>query len=185
MKTPARYLVWMVVAWGSIVSPLHAEDVGLRPGDIASVFHIGNSGSRNEVHYALHVSSACVLTGDAPLVAYWRDLEDGAGATSTLNVLEERGYGIAYQRRATLPDGSIILRVALRGLPARELQVATRVVDGRCTADARMRIAGTRAVLDLIFVQTSGLFGVDWIAVRGHRLANGQAVHERVDAPQS
>ena len=185
MNARGRSLVWVVVAWGSFLSPLRADDVGIRPSDIDSVFHIGNSGSRNEVHYAVHVSAACTLTGDAPLLAYWRDLEDGAHERSELTVLEERGYGIAYQRRAALSDGTTVLRVALRGLPLRELQVATRVVDGHCTADARMRIAGSRAVLDQIFVQTSGLFSVDWIAVQGHRLSDGQAVRERVEMPQS
>ncbi len=181
MSTQARGLVWLVVAWGSLLSLAQADDVGLRPTDIVSVFHISNSGSRNEVHYAVHVDASCALSGDAPLFAYWRDLEDGAHATSRLSFIEERGYGIAYQRRAANADGTTLLRVALRGVPAREVQVTTRLVDGRCTADARTRVAGTRAVLDLIFVQTGGLFSIDWIELRGRRLRDAAAVRERVD----
>jgi hypothetical protein len=148
---------------------------------IGSVFFIAKSENKNQVHYAIKVDDHCRPVGTAPLYGYWREQERGPRATSPLLKHEQSAYGLTDPRwiRARGQGGE--LRIGLRGFPDRPLTIDTYVSETQCRARARTTIAGQDAVLSSIFVQIGFLFSVEYVLLRGTRLADGKPVQERVN----
>jgi hypothetical protein len=148
-------------------------------GDVRSVFSIGKSENTNEVHYGVRVDSSCRATGSDPVYAYWRMNERG-GAVEPLLDIEQRAYGIASgQSVVARPNGSAV-RIRLRAMPDRLIEITT-VQDGtRCVARARTTIAAADAWLEHIFVQIAWPFGVAEIRVSGARVSDAARVTEAI-----
>jgi len=165
-----------------LAAPALADPPTFGRTDVRSVFFIGKSQNRNQVHYGIRLDAQCAPAGAAPVVGYWKNLEQGPNAVSAIRRSEERAYGIAFQRTGQRPDGSWFVRVALRAVSAREIRIVPSrdPQTGRCFAIAQMSMAHTIARLDSVFVQISGPLQVEWIELRGRRARGGEPVTERV-----
>jgi hypothetical protein len=169
----------LAVAAGTLLAHVAEGDVGR---DVASVFLIAKSENRNQVHYGIHLDSACAPVGSVPVFAYWRMLEHGPLATEPLLRREVDAYGFADQRVVArgADGGSVALR--LHALPGRPIVVQTRArAEGGCEAAATTAIAGAPAVLRRVFAQLRWPFGVDHLVLSGRSLTDGSPVEERID----
>src|SRR5215471_13225370 len=63
------------------------------PGDIPSVFFIAKSQNRNQVHYGIRLDRSCRPSGERPVFAYWRMLENH-GELEPLLPVETTAYGL-------------------------------------------------------------------------------------------
>src|SRR3569832_445941 len=84
-----------------------------------SVFHIDRNKNRNQVHYGVHVDSACHATGDQPVYNYWLRREEAPAIIQPLKYFQKAAYG--FQKQHVEADGRIEVR--LRALPDRELVI--------------------------------------------------------------
>lgn len=123
---------------------VRADDAGLDAfdvDDVETLFSIRKSANRNRVDYGLRLDAGCRPLGEAPVVAYWRMLEDGEHVREPLLAREQRAYGVASQDvTATADGGRIALR--LRALPDRTVVVNVRRSGGRCVARSITSIGG-------------------------------------------
>jgi hypothetical protein len=149
--------------------------------DLTSIFYIAKSENRNQVHYAMHLDTSCSPVGQAPIEAYWRMLERGPRATEPLLSREVSAYGFAEQRLVERGPGGGRVYLRLQALPARPIVVETSAGrGGDCEAVARTIIAGVPAGLTQVFVQLRWPFGVEYVLLSGHALADGHPVQERL-----
>jgi hypothetical protein len=156
-----------------------AEPITGLTAEIPDALVITKSSNKNQVNYAVEVDAACAPKGPAPVRAYWRMLEHGAGATEPLREDEARAFGIA--RQAVHPGpGSQDIDVVLRGMPARALTIRTwRSPAGTCASSVNMTIAGVPARVANVYVQQT-LFGVAYVLLTGYS-PTGAVLRERVD----
>ena len=154
--------------------------VALPVAPVQSIFFIAKSENKNQVHYAVNVDANCHPIGTHPVYGYWRELELGPRAVSRLLDHEQRAYGLSEPRlvRVTPTGGQI--RVALRALPERPLLIDTFHQGKSCAARTQVSIAGQSALLESIYVDLGFLFSVNYILVRGVRVADGAAVSEKI-----
>lgn len=140
---------------------------------VRSVFHIDKSENRNQVHYDIRVDARCRPVRDEPVVAYWREREQGPNVVLPLTFFERRAYGVKGSSvEVTWQTGGGTVRFALRPLPERPIAIRTFKRDGRCMARAWTRIGGEFSRLDSVFVQV-GFLGADYVELHGQdRLGN-------------
>lgn len=148
---------------------------------VSSVFHIEKSENKNQVHYAVQVDSQCHPLGKKPMYGYWRNLELGPRAVSDLLQHEQPAYGLTDPRSVRSDANGGEIRLGLRGFPDRALTVTTFREGAACRARAMTTIKNQPVVLTSIYVQLGFLFSVDYVIVRGVRVADGVAVEEKVD----
>jgi len=152
--------------------------------DVATIFYIAKSENRNRVDYGLHLDASCHPRTSQPLFPYWRMFEETPVRLETLSIGEPRAYGIAHQHaNAPTPQGSW-LRVSLRALPSRPIEVlALENSSGRCAAAARMTIHGQMSYLHYVYVHVgSGLIpSIDYIELHGRTVAHEHPIRERVE----
>jgi len=141
--------------------------------DIPSVFIVSKSENKNQVHYAMTVSSECMPAAQNPVHAYWRMFEKGPNATEPLLEREEPAYGIA--RQEVIAD---VVRIVLRALPSRPITIHTWRNGDACSASATVQIANAPARLFDIHVAL-GFLRVDYVLVTGWD-AGGRVVRERL-----
>jgi hypothetical protein len=144
------------------------------PTDVPSVFYIGKSENKNQVHYALQLDERCAPRGAAPVFGYWRNLEKGPSDLSPLLGIEQPAYGIATQS----VSGNTV-RVTLRALPERPIAITARKEAGGCSAVASVRINGAEARLRDVWVKLAWPLGVDHLLVTGWN-QSGQPVREMI-----
>jgi hypothetical protein len=166
---------------GGSAPPGSARASRLPSAPISSVFHVEKSENKNQVHYAVRVDERCRPAGKAPVYAYWRDFEDGPKAVSPLLQHEQPAYGLTEPRAIELNESGGEVRIGMRGFPDRALRILTFAQDGGCRARAFTPIQGEPAVLTSIYVELGFLFSVDYVLVRGVRVADGRQVKEKVD----
>jgi hypothetical protein len=154
-----------------------ADGILIANNDVPSLFHIAKSENKNQVHFAARLDARCrFVHDDEPVLAYWRDREVSATATSELTMFEEPAYGLGEIER--LDDGRA--RVALRALPGRPIDLEVyRSGDGRCTGRAYAVVGGERARLREVFVKLDG-WSVEYVVVQAHRVRDGVLVEERL-----
>lgn len=147
--------------------------------DVQSVFFVSKSENKNQVHYGVRLDAHCAPRGGAPVAAYWRMLERGPSDTDELLGHEAPAYGIAQQRVTARGDAGGTVRIALRALPGRAIDVTTlKNADGKCSATATTAIHGAVAQLQHVHAQIKWPFGVDKLVVSG--VANGGAITETI-----
>lgn len=156
----------------SLPSSTRAEGAALTGRPIDSVFFIEKSENRNQVHYGVRVDRNCAPTGDAPVYGYWRNLEEGKDARSSLLGIEQRGYGVSIARSQARPTGGGSVQFTLRGLAGRRIVIDTFSTPQGCRAVAAARILDQVAELRSIYVKLGGLlnFQVDQLLLRGTAL---------------
>lgn len=158
-----------------------AAATALPGSSVRSVFFISKSENRNQVHYAVRVDAQCRPEGEKPVYAYWRDFEEGPTVMSPLLKHEQTAYGLTEPRQVSREEaGGGQIRIGLRGFPDRPLTIETfRSADG-CRARALTTIARGSAVLRSIYVEIGFLYSIDYVIVRGIRVADSQPVQEKV-----
>jgi hypothetical protein len=169
------------IAANPTLGPTAAAAMTVPGNSVRSVFFISKSENRNQVHYAVRVDPQCRPESDHPVYGYWRDFEVGPSAMSPLLKHEQTAYGLTEPRqvRRDEADGDQI-RIGLRGFPDRPLTIETfRGPDG-CRARAMTTIARGSAVLRSIYVEIGFLYSIDFVIVRGVRVADNQPVQEKV-----
>jgi hypothetical protein len=154
--------------------------VALPMAPVQSIFFIANSENKNQVHYALNVDADCRPVGAHPVYGYWRDLEVGPRAVSKLLDHEQRAYGLSEPRFVHAGASGGQIRVALRALPERPLLIETFRQGRSCAARTQLLIAGQPALLESIYIDLGFLFSVNYVLVRGVRVADGAAVSEKM-----
>jgi len=167
-----------------LVAPAHAgaaaESIPQRGIDV-QLFVITKSENKNQVQYVARVDEHCAPLADAPVWAYWKMLELGPERTAPLLRRELPAYGPAFQSvLGRGPEGGKI-RLALRALPSRPIDVeVVHGAAGACTATSTMTIAGTPAHLFGVYVKLSWPVGVDYLLIQGWSLDVTHVVTERV-----
>ncbi len=151
------------------------------PHDVATVFYISKSDDRNRVDYGVHLDASCAPVGRDPVFAYWRRFEPGQERFGDLNFLDQTAYGVERQEVGTPDATGTWIRVLLRALSSRPIQVRIQRGPAGCTGAALLDIRGRDAILDHVFVQLGGPASIDHLMIRGEERLSGQPVHERVD----
>jgi hypothetical protein len=154
------------------------------PNDVPTVFYIAKSENRNRVDFGIRLDSNCQPRGNEPVFPYWRMLEESPSTLEGLSRGEPRAYGIAEQRVHDRSRHGTWVRVVLRAVPSRPIEVlALRNSSGRCTAGARMQIRGREAHLGHVYVQLGrGLIPRPrWIRLEGRTVREEHPVRERID----
>jgi hypothetical protein len=112
---------------------------------------------------------------------YWRDFEDGPTAMSPLLDREQSAYGLTAPRSIQTNDDGGRIQIGLRGFPDRALTIETFRGPGGCRARALTTIRRQPAVLRSIYVELGFLFSIDYVLIRGYRVADGRPIQEKVD----
>jgi Domain of unknown function (DUF4833) len=171
----------LVLVSFALVAPI-ARPAGPEPGrSVGSVFFVGKSENRNEVHYGVALDRDCVPAGPSPVFAYWRMRERGPLATEPLLSREVAAYGIAEPQRTSRGEhgGRVVFR--LNAMPKRMIAIDTAADGEGCSATARAMIRGTAAALTSVFVQLRWPFGVDYLLLSGRAANDGSVVRERLE----
>ena len=155
-----------------------ADEKLLRPASAASLFFIAKSENHNQVHYGIRLRADCTPLGSGPVYAYWRMLERGGGLEPLLSS-EEGAYGVNAQSMVVTTDGFRV-RMHVRGLPQRPIEVSVTRVGDRCVTRPEAVIGGVPAQLSSIYLKLRWPFGVDHLLVQGARLSDGVWLEETV-----
>jgi len=147
--------------------------------DPTSVFLVAKSENKNQVHYGVKLDEACNVVGTNPLYGYWRMLEK-KGEIEPILSREVRAYGLDPAQRIEKAGDATTIYARLNAIPDRLLRVTVVRTAGRCQAQATMSIAGTDAHLRLIYIRLAWPFGVDYVLLRGSRMADGHSVEEKI-----
>jgi hypothetical protein len=176
-----RRVVYLIVA--AILTSAHSgladPPAPREPREPKSVFLVAKSENKNQVHYAVRVDDACNVIGTDPLYGYWRMLEK-RGEIEPMLSREVRAYGLEPVQRIEKSGDATTIYARMNAIPDRILRVTVTRTAGRCEARATTSIAGTDAQLRLIYIRLSWPFGVDYILLRGSRLADGHSIEEKI-----
>jgi hypothetical protein len=161
-------------------SVAQAETAHFAATDIPSVFFIGKSDDRNQVHYGIHLDKACHPVGTSPIFIYWKQIERGPNEVNDLNFLDRTVYGI---RRQTLDvvTGTETGRVsfALEAAQKRAITFVARKDGDQCSVRAMTKLNTTAASLERIFVKLASLWRVEYLDLFGTEEATGKPIVER------
>jgi len=149
-------------------------------GAVFPVFTIAKSENKNQVQYGIRLDDHCAPAGPAPVIAYWRMLEQGPTETAPILPRELRAYGLASQTIVARDASGGSVRAVLNALPRRPVTLTTsRATDGTCRAVAIASIAGTPAHLFNVFVQLKW-DGVAYLLLRGWSTDGSHVVSEKL-----
>lgn len=169
----------------AMVATLPARVAGGAPrlpsAPVESVFHIEKSENRNQVHYAVAVDAQCRPEGKQPVRGYWREYEEGPRVVDSLQDFQQRAYGLQTPSSIELTEQGGDVRLRMRALPDRLLRISTFREGDRCRARAFTPIKGQPAILTSIYVEIGFLYSVDYLVMRGVRVADGTAIQERIE----
>jgi hypothetical protein len=158
-----------------------ADTTQFGSNDIATVFFINKSSGVNRVDYGIRLNEHCAPVNDEALFPYWRELDKTPANLHSLNIFEYVPYGFSEQRlvHRTLTGGDQLVR--LKQLERPILVTTKKEADGRCSAQARARIAGVEgAILTSVYAQMSGPMSVYYIDIHGKNPQTGVEIVERV-----
>lgn len=165
IREPRTRLAHVVLAFLTLVAPVHAETRGL--------FRIERSTNRNVVEYDLRLSQEGLPHPTDPVSVYWILLEDG-GRREGLTFFERKfAYGVDV---SAVPDGLVL---HLAAVPDRAVYVRRR---GQ-RWEAQTVIGGRLATLKKIWVEADGgLFGpsVRFVEITGVDAQTGRVRSERI-----
>lgn len=180
MRRPLPFLLSALLLAPAAASAQAGSDRPRASRVVPSVFHVSKSENQNQVHYGLRVDEQCTPTGDAPVFARWRMLEEGPRATEPLLDRERKLYGLAAGQRVVprRDGGDVILQ--LRSLQDRRIRIESRRAARGCDVRAVTTIGGAPSELHRAHVKLRFL-GVSHVRIEGERLADGAKVVERYD----
>jgi hypothetical protein len=159
---------------------LPASGTSPQTRSIVPVFSIAKSENKNQVQYVVQLDATCEPEGAAPVLAYWRMLEQSPTQTAPILPREVRAYGLASQTVVARDASGGQVRFSLNALPARPMTIVTwRGGDGACRAVATAWIAGAPAHLFNVFVQLKW-DGVDYLLLRGWSMDGSHVVVEKL-----
>jgi hypothetical protein len=174
-------VVHLVVA--AVVTNAHSgfadPIVSREPRDPPSVFLVAKSENRNQVHYTVRHDDSSNVNVTNPLYGYWRMLEKN-GEIEPILAREVRAYGLDPVQRIQKTVDATTIYARMNAIPDRVLRVTVTRTAGRCETRATTSIAGADAQLRLIYIRLSWPFGVDYILLRGSRLADGHLIEEKI-----
>ena len=174
--------LWAATTWRQpTVHGLGSHPLLKQGRPIRSVFFIAKSENRNQVHYGIKVDGACRPFGHQPVYGYWRDFEDGPRATSPLLDREQSAYGLTrpFSIKRHSQGGEVL--IGLRGFPDRRIRIQAFESEKGCRARAVMSIRKQPSVLSSIYIELGFLFSIDYVLIRGVRIADGRPLSEKVD----
>jgi hypothetical protein len=108
-------------------------------------------------------------------------LERGHAATEALLNHEEQGYGIRSPQLVSRQSQGGRVQLQLRAFPNRMLTIELFPHGEHCAGRALTQVRREPAVLQSIYLDIGFLFSLNHALVRGTRLADGRAVHERLE----
>jgi len=153
---------------------------GPATGDIASVFFVAKSQNRNQVHYGIRLDRSCRPSGERPVFAYWRMLENH-GELEPLLPVETTAYGLLDEQPVDVhTPGETTVSVGLRALSDRRVTILVRRGASGCEATATTTVGGAAARLRFAYVHVVWPFGIDYILLRGRRGEGAVPVEEIV-----
>lgn len=171
-------IVAVALALSTLSGLAAAGDPRFWANDIRTLFFIGKSDDRDEVHYGIHLDKDCMPIGNEPVYVYWQQIEQGPNVTEDLNFLDRTVYGVKSQSvTKRSPEESRVV-MTLRATSDRSITVVTKKQEGQCVADSIAMIGGVPARLDRVFVHVAGWLSVDWIDIKG--TVSGRPIVERV-----
>lgn len=138
----------------SCVATVAFANVDFSDNDVPTIFYIDKSDDRNRVDYGIRLTETCQPTSTSPMVVYWREFEGGHGGRYThgLNIFEGPVYGVGSQRVTETRADGVTMRVEIRALSSRPLEIHTEPASSSdvrpCRARAIATISGVRAYLD-------------------------------------
>lgn len=139
------------------------------------LFVIQRSKNANEVHYDARLTAEGRLDPEQPVIAYWVLLAED-GRRQELNWIErQKAYGFTIE-----PDPSTDA-YTMTLVPLREREITVRKAGGE--ARAELAIDGHRAVLERVYIESSGgLFGpkVHYVKLFGKDLQTGEERVEKI-----
>lgn len=144
-----------------------------------SAFFLSRSENRNQVHYALRLDEACRPVGPRPVQVYWRMLERGESEVEDLLGVEQPVYGLEDPQPVDATAEGWRVRVRMRAVPSRPIDITTARVDGECQVQAWTKLDNSVSRLEHVFVKTSWPFSVDFVRLDGVG-PEGQPVHELI-----
>jgi hypothetical protein len=146
------------------------------------LFTVSKSENRNQVQYVVRVDEHCVPLTDTPIWAYWRMIELGPTRTEPLLGREHPAYGLEGQRVLERGAEGGRMRLALRAIPSRPIEVeARRSPAGTCVATCTMLILGVPAHLFGVYARLKWPVGLDYLIIHGWSLDGTHVVTERVE----
>ncbi len=148
--------------------------------DVPSVFFIGKSDDRNQVHYGIHLDKNCRPVGASPIFIYWKQIERGPNEVSDLSFLDQTVYGIRSQKvdpGAGTETGRVSF--ALEAAQRRGITFVAKKEGEQCSARALSRLNGSAARLERIFVKLASFWRVDYLDLVGTEEASGKQIVER------
>lgn len=149
------------------------------PGRTIPLFTIAKSSNKNQVQYSIRVDDRCAPVGSAPVFAYWRMLEQGPDQTEPLLDMELPAYGLASQSIESQSSLGGRVRIALRGVPRRSIEVETwGDPGGACRGSATLLIGGTPARLFNVYAKLKWPFGLDYLLLQGWSLDGSHVARE-------
>lgn len=173
-RTAARHVAAIICLVQGVVVE---RAVASSPARELPLFSIAKSENKNQVAYAVRVDDRCVPLPDAPVIAYWRLLEQGPDRVAPLLPREQRAYGIASQTIG--PEGTV--RLVLRALPSRPISVhVTRASDGSCHVQTKVVINGSPAYLFNVYLKLKWPAGAEYVLLRGWSLDRTHVVTEKL-----
>jgi hypothetical protein len=149
------------------------------PHDVTSIFFVGKSQNKNQVHYGVNLDETCLPRGREPVYAYWRMME-GAGEIEPLLDHEQPAYGILPNQDPSRGLASGNVGIVLRAFPHRPITITTERAGDHCRAIATVDIDGSKAQLVNIYVRLKWPFGIDYVLLSGRRVEDGRWVREKI-----
>jgi hypothetical protein len=172
----------VILAASSVVdsSTARADEVRFGPYDVRTVFFIGKSDDRDEVHYGIRLDRDCRPIGANPIFPYWLQLERGPDEVDDLNFLDRTVYSVRTLNvdRGEGRDTSHVT-FTLQATQDRLVTVEAKREGSQCVAAAKAVVAGSVAKLDRIFVKLARLWRVDYVDLFGTDPLSGRPIVER------
>jgi|CZKU01.1.fsa_nt_gi hypothetical protein len=180
LRRSPRALAALALFLVALRSPT-ASGAGPAP-DVTQVplFSIAKSENKNQIQYVVTIDARCAPVGAAPVSAYWRMLEKGPTLTAPLLPREARAYGLARQDVLESDPNGGHVRIALRALARRPLDIVTfRGADGACRALTTTSIGGAPSHLFNVYVHLQW-DGVDYLLLQGWSIDGARVLREKV-----
>jgi hypothetical protein len=172
----------LLVLLGAMLTPpaLAAAPAPPPPRFTTALFSISKSENKNQVQYAIRLDDNCAPWDDTPVFAFWRMLEKDAQATEPLLPREEQAYGIASQTVVARGPSGGKVRLVLRALPNRPIEIQTVRHDGACIALSTVPIGGAPAHLYNVHARLKWPFGVDYLLLSGWSMDGTRVLKEEL-----